>query len=51
MKKPIFVFQKNVDTNTSKIIIPKFIVDQWGSQYIMEIYDNEIVLKPIRKEK
>jgi len=48
--KPVFTFQKNVDRNTSKIIIPKFIVDQWGATYVMEVYDSYIVLRPVKKE-
>ena len=50
MKKPILVFKKNADKTTNKIKIPKFLIEQWGSSYYMEIYEDEIVLKPIRKE-
>lgn len=49
-KKPVFTFQKNVDRSTSKIIIPKFIVNQWGATYTMEVYDDCIVLRPVKKE-
>jgi hypothetical protein len=50
-KKPAFIFQKNVDKATNKMIIPKFIVKQWGESYSMEVYEDCIVLRPIRKEQ
>ena len=50
-KKPTLVFQKNVDKTTNKMIIPKVLVKQWGSRYSMEVYDNYIVLRPIKKEE
>ena len=46
MEKPILVFQKNADKTTNKMIIPKAIIQQWGNQFIMEIYQDKIVLKP-----
>ena len=52
MEKPILVYQKNADRKTNKMIIPKAIIEQWGNQFYMEIYQDKIVLKPIkRKEK
>lgn len=50
MEKPILVYQKNADKSTNKMIIPKAIIEQWGNQFYMEIYQNKIVLKPIKKE-
>ena len=49
-KKPILIYQKNVDKATNKMIIPKALVKQWGGSFSMEIYEDHIVLKPIRKE-
>lgn len=49
MEKPIMVFHKKADKTTNKIIIPKAIIEQWGSHFYMEIYDNKIILKPIMK--
>lgn len=51
MEKPIFVFQKNADKSTNKIIIPKVVVDNWGYKYSMEVYEDRIVLIPLKKEK
>ncbi len=43
------VFQKNVESNTNKMRLPKAIVEQWGKQFYMEIYQDKIILKPIKK--
>lgn len=47
MEKPIIVFQKNADKTTNRIIIPKAIIEQWGREFYMEIFQDKIVLKPI----
>lgn len=49
MERPILVYQKNADKTTNKMIIPKAIVEQWGYKFYMEIYEDKIVLKPIKK--
>lgn len=49
MESPILVFQKNADRTTNKMIIPKFIIDQWGNRFYMEIYQDKIILKPIKE--
>lgn len=49
MEKPTLIFQKNVENNTNKIRIPNDIVKQWGRQYFMEIYEDKIILKPVKK--
>lgn len=49
MEKPIMVFQKNADKTTNKMIIPKAIIEQWGNQFIMKIYEDKIVLEPVKK--
>lgn len=48
--KPILIYQKNVDRATNKMIIPKALVKKWGISFSMEIYEDHIVLRPIRKE-
>ena len=50
MEKPILVYQKNADKTTNKMIIPKAIIEQWGNQFYMEIYENYIKLIPIKKK-
>ena len=49
MEKPILVYQKNTAKTTNKMIIPKAIVEQWGNQFYMEVYQDRIVLKPVKK--
>ena len=49
MEKPILILQKNAETTTNKIRIPQQIIDQWGNKFYMEIYEDEIILKPIKK--
>lgn len=49
MEKPILIYQKNVDKTLNKMIIPKAIVEKWGTQFYMEIYEDKIILRPIKK--
>ena len=49
MEKPVMILQKNVEKNTNKMRLPKPIVEQWGSQFYMEIYEDKIVLRPVKK--
>ena len=49
MEEPKLVFQKNADKELNRIIIPKFFIDKHGRSYRMEVYDNKIILKPIKK--
>ena len=43
--------QKNAEKTTNKIRLPQKVVDRMGSQYYMEIYEDKIILIPIRKAK
>ena len=49
MEQPKLIFQKNADKELNRIIIPKFFIEQHGRQYYMEIFDDKIILKPIKK--
>lgn len=51
MENPILIYQKNAEKTTNKILIPHFIIDKWGNQFYMEIYEDKIILKPILKEE
>ena len=51
MEKPILVYYKKADKTNRKIIIPKAIIQQWGSYFTMEVYQDKIILKPIKKER
>ena len=52
MEKSVYslVLQKNAEKTTNKIRIPQFIINKWGKHFYMIIKDDEIVLKPIKKE-
>lgn len=47
---PMFIFQKKADVNASRIIIPKFFVNKHGLCYRMEVYEDKIILIPIKEE-
>ena len=49
MEKPVMVLQKNIENNTNKVRSPKPIVEQWGKEFYMEIYEDKIVLRPVKK--
>lgn len=49
MEQPKLIFQKNADKELNRVIIPKFFIEKHGRQYYMEIFDDKIVLKPIKK--
>ena len=46
----ILKFLKKLDCRNC-INLPKVVVEQFGREYYMEIYDNKIVLIPKGKEK
>ena len=49
--KLMFRFSKRADASRNKIIIPKFIVDNYGRDFYLDIYDDgTIKLVPIKKD-
>ena len=51
MEKPIMRLMKNAEKTQGKMVIPKTILNQWGTQFYMEIYKDHIKLIPIGKDK
>lgn len=51
VEKPILIYQKNAEKSKNKVIIPQFFINKFGNQFIMEIYKDKIILKPIKKDK
>lgn len=51
MEKEKLVFQKNLDKTKNRVVIPKFFVEKHGYRYYMEIYDDKIILKPVKLKK
>lgn len=50
MEKPMLIFQKTADKTMNRIILPKFFIDKFGRMFYMEVYEDKIVLKPIKKK-
>ena len=49
--KLLFKFMKRADKEKNRIIIPKFIIDKYGRDFYLEIYDDETIkLVPIKKK-
>lgn len=49
MEKPLLIFQKNADTEKNRVIIPKNFIIKNGRNFYMEVYEDKIILKPIKK--
>ena len=47
--KPILIYQKNADIKMNRVIIPKFFIDKFGRNFYMKIYEDKIVLEPIKE--
>lgn len=43
------IYKKKADKIMNRVIIPKFFIDKYGREFYMEIYNDKIVLKPIKK--
>ena len=49
--KLLFSFFKKADKTLNRIVIPKFIVDKYGYEFYLEIYDDETIkLVPAKKK-
>ena len=49
MEKPILRLFKKAEKTMNKVILPKAFIDKHGHDFYMEIYNDKIVLKPIKK--
>lgn len=49
MKEPMLVLMKKADKSLNKIIIPKICINKWGYDFKMEVYEDKIILKPLKK--
>lgn len=50
MEKPQLIYQKNADKTNNRIVLPKNFVDKWGNAYFMEVYEDKIILVPIKEK-
>lgn len=51
MEKPQLIFQKNADKVLNRVVLPKKFIEKFGYQYYMEVYEDKIILIPVRKDK
>ena len=51
MKKPVLIYQKNADTIRNRVIIPQAFINKYGRQFYMEVYEDKIILKPLKNKK
>ena len=51
MEKPQLIYQKNADKILNRVALPKKFIEKFGHKYYMEVYENKIVLIPVRKDK
>lgn len=50
MEKPQLIYQKNVDKVLNRVVLPKKFIEKYGYQYYMEVYEDKIILLPVRKD-
>ena len=50
-EKPLLIYQKNADKVMNRVMIPKKFIDKWGREFYMEVFNDKIILRPVRKDK
>jgi len=50
MDEKCLVYQKKADKVMNRVLIPKPFIDKHGRDFYMQIYEDKIVLIPIKKE-
>ena len=50
-EKPSLILKKNADKSLNRILLPKMFIEKFGYQFNMEVYEDKIILLPVRKEK
>ena len=51
MEKPILIYHKKADECLNRVVIPKPVINKFGKYYYMEVYEDRIILRPIKKEE
>ncbi len=49
MDKPLLIFKKTAEKTYNKIIIPKACIQKFGREFYMEVYEDKIIMKPVKK--
>lgn len=50
-ERPLLIYQKNAEPLSHKMIIPKAFFDKYGIQYYMEVYEDKLVIRPLKKKE
>ncbi len=48
-EKPNLIYEKSAEPKTHKMIIPKNFIEKHGLYFKMEVYDDKLIIKPIKK--
>ena len=46
--EPILIYQRNVDKTLHRILMPKKVIEMFGTKFYMKVYKDKIVLEPIK---
>lgn len=49
-KKPLMIYHKKADECLNRVVIPKPLIDKFGRYFYMEVYNDRLVLKPMKKD-
>ena len=49
--KPMMIYHKKADECLNRVVIPKPVIEAMGRYFYMEVYQDKIVLKPLKKEQ
>lgn len=49
--KPMMIYHKKADNSLNRVVIPKPIIDKMGKYFYMEVFEDKLVLKPMKKEQ
>lgn len=47
--KPNLIYEKSAEPSTHKMIIPKKFIEKYGLHYKMEVYEDKIIILPIKE--
>lgn len=50
MEKLLYRFFKKADKLRNRILLPKAFVEKWGYDYYMEVYEDKIILIPVKRK-
>lgn len=49
--KLITILKKHADISRHKIIIPKYFIEKFGYEYEMEVYEDCMVIRPLKERE